>query len=147
MWGKIFEGIEPKAKTIILGVLCTGIAGAILTIPVCVTIVAVNSKDLSLTTDSVQIGQSGKGENLTAVDESNNQKFEQEFKKLTEELEQLKQAAKKKKVDKVLSPQLDKIEQSVDAAEIRLQDVKQSSEQLKEFVEGAMSSTSATAES
>lgn len=138
MLGKLLEGIEPKAKTIILGVFTTGIAGAILTIPVCVTIVAVNSKNLSLKTDSVQIGLSGKGEKLTAVDQSNKQKFEQEFKKLKDELKQLKQAAKKKKVDQVLSPELDKIEQSVDAAEIRLQDVKKSSEEVKEFVEEAI---------
>ena len=138
MLGKVLEGIEPKAKTIILGLLCAGIAGAILTIPVCLTIVAVNSKDLSVKTNSVQIGLSGKGEELTAVDQSNNQKFEQEFKNLKEELKQLKQVAKKKRVGKVLSPQLNKIDQSVDAAEIRLKDVKKSSEDVKEFVEEAI---------
>ena len=138
MFGKLLEGIEPKEKTIILGVFCTGIAGAILTVPVCLTVVAVNSKNLSFKTNSVQIGLSGKGEELTAVDELNNQKFEQEFEKLKEELNQLKEAAKKKKVDRVLSPQLDKLEQSVDVAEIRLQDVKKSSEEVKEFVKEAI---------
>ena len=137
MLKKLFEDIEPKPKSIILGLLAAGIGGAIFTTPICLTVISSNSKDLSLKTNNVEIGLSGKGVDLTAVDESNTQKFEEEFNKLTQELEKLKQAAKKKKVDQVLSPELDKIDQSVDAAQIRLQDVKQSTEELKEFVEQA----------
>lgn len=134
MLNEILENIPVKGKNILL----YGLGLAIPTIPICITLVVINSSKLNFKTEKVQIELSSKGEDLTAVDELNNQKFEKEFNKLTQEIKQLKLAAKQKKVDKVLSPQLDKIEQSVDAAEIRLKDVKQSSEELNNFVEEAM---------
>lgn len=138
MLDTVTNKISNRSKTIILICLGAGAGLAIATVPICLTIISLNSDRVNLKTSSVEIELSGKGKQLTAVDDSFNKKLESDFNQLKQELNNLKNQAKKKKVDRVLAPELKRVEQKVDQTEIRLHDATESSEELKEFVEDAI---------
>lgn len=130
----ILKDFSPNTKL----VLIIGLVGVVIQIPVCTVLIVLNSGDLSLSTENIDLELNNKATELTAVDNSSTEKLEQEFNKLKQDYLKLKEQAKKKKLLKVLSPELKEIDNSVEQTELRLQDATQSSEQLNEFVESAI---------
>ena len=130
----IVKDFSPNTKI----VLSIGIIGVVIQLPICIVLIVLNSGDLSLSTDNIDLELNNKATELTAVDNSSTEKLEQEFNKLKQDYLKLKEQAKKKKLLKVLSPELEQIDDSVEQTELRLQDATQSSEQLNEFVESAI---------
>ncbi len=130
----IVKDFSPNTKL----VLIIGLVGVVIQIPVCTVLIVLNSGDLSLSTDNIDLELNNKATELTAVDNSSTEKLEQEFNKLKQDLSILKEQAKKKKVLKVLSTELEQIDSSVKLTEKRLIDANESSEQLNDFVEKAI---------
>ena len=130
----ILKDFSPNTKI----VLSIGIIGVVIQLPVCIVLIVLNSGDLSLSTDNIDLELNNKATELTAVDNSSTEKLEQEFNKLKQDYLKLKEQAKKKKVLKVLSTELEQIDSSVKLTEKRLIDANESSEQLNNFVEKAI---------
>lgn len=128
---------QETKKILLIGILFV-IGISVPTVIICVTIISLNSKELSLTTDSMQLQFSGEASELTAVDDISNQKLQEDFNKLKKDFTELKQQAKKKKVLNAIHTQIDKIDDSVGKTELRLNDAAESSKELNKFVESAI---------
>ena len=127
--GNILDKLSDKGKI----VLFAGLAIALATLPTAVALVLINSGSIEYKTEDTEINL--KGKELTAINNENTKKLQEQIDKLIEANRELAEAAKRKKVDKVLKPQIDKVEQAVVESEIRLEDVSDSQSELKDFVE------------
>lgn len=131
---ELFNKISDRSKLILVGSLGFAIA----TLPFTFALIILNSSVLSLKTNTVEFEVSGRGRDLTAVNTDQHNKLQQDFNQLKHDFNELNKAAKQKRVDKVLRPQLNAVDKSVDNTEDRLTDIQETSEQLKEFVEEAI---------
>ena len=138
MLAALLKNISDESKKILFIGFTVSIGITLPILIACITIVFMNSKEVSVKTDSLEFELSGQAKQLKAVDDNSSQKFQEEFNNLKKDFNDLKEQAKKKKVLKVLSPEIEKVDSRVEQAEIRLGDVNQSSAQLKEFVEDAI---------
>ena len=127
--GNILDKLPAKGKLLILG----GIAIAVASLPTAIAWVLINSGGIEYKTEDTEINLRGK--QLTAINDENTKKLQQQIDQLIEANKELAETAKKKKVDQVLKPQIEKVEKAVTESEIRLEDVSDSQKELKEFVE------------
>ena len=127
--GSILDKLSQKGKLIIFA----GLAVAVATLPTAIALVLINSGSLEFKNQDTEINL--KGKELTAINDDNTKKLQQQIDKLIEANKELAEAAKRQKVDQVLQPQIDKVEQAVAESEIRLEDVNDSQSELKDFVE------------
>ena len=127
--GNILDKLPQTGKLIILG----GLAIAVATLPTAIALVLINSGSIEYKTQDTHINL--KGKELTTINSENTKKLQQQIDKLIEANQELAQAAKQKKVERMLKPQIEKVEQAVAESEIRLEDVSDSQQELNYFVE------------
>ncbi|MDJ0591974.1 MAG: hypothetical protein QNJ72_18620 [Pleurocapsa sp. MO_226.B13] len=106
------------------------------TTPIAIAYLIVNSGSIEYKTGETEINL--KGKRLTNVNEEKTKKLEQQLERQNQIIQELAEAAKNKKVDGKLKPQIEKLEESAVESKIRLEDVADSNEELNNFVEEAI---------
>ena len=117
--------------------LSIGIAIAIGTTPVAATLLLINSGSLSIKTENREIDFKGKGRAVTARNEEQLLKLQAQFDELYDSYQELAQAAKEKKPERVIDDKIKKLDREIVSAGVRLDDVKESQKEVEEFVESA----------
>lgn len=135
---KLFLNSSAETKKILIIGLTASVGVSLPIAIVCLTFVLGSNKEVSVKTNSYQFELSGQEQELKAVNDNSNEKLEEEYKKLKRDFNDFKQQAKNKNVDQVLSLEIEKLDSTIQQTEIRLEDVTESSEQYKDFVENVI---------
>ena len=118
--------------------LSIGIAIAIGTSPIAGTLLLINSGSLSIKTEDRTIDFVGKGRAVTAKNEEDVDKLQQQFDELYSSYQNLAKAVNQRKGDRVLKDKVEKVEKKFIESGIRLDDVKESQKEVEEFVESTV---------
>jgi hypothetical protein len=108
-----------------------------ITTPIAIAYLVVNSNGIVYKAGETEINL--KGKELRAVNDENINKLETQLEIQNQKILQLTQAAKAKKLEGKL-PELKEVEQASKEAELRLEDVTNSSNDLQDFVEAEIES-------
>ena len=118
--------------------LSIGIAIAIGTSPVAATLLLINSGSLSIKTENREIDFKGKGRAVAEKNDEKVEKLQTQFDELYSDYQELARIAERRKSDRVLNSQVEKLDRSFTESGIRLDDVKESQKEVEEFVEKAL---------
>ncbi len=106
------------------------------TTPIAIAYLIVNSGSIEYKTGETEINL--KGKQLTSTNQEKTKKLEEQLERQRQMIQELAETAKKKKVDRQLKPEIEKLEKAAVESKIRLEDVADSNEQLNDFVEEAI---------
>ena len=119
-------------------ILFVGLAIAIASCPIALMLLATQGGGLEYKTADRTIYLKGKTKELTIDNNLKLQKLETQLQTLNESNRALLEAAKRKKVDRVLRPEIDKVEADITESKNKFKEVEASAAQLNEFVEDAI---------
>lgn len=129
---KIINEVPEKAVIY----FCIGLAFFLGSLPFSMAILGMRLGSFNFKNNDTEINLEGK--KLTQIHSEKIQKLEEQNRTKDQYIDELVQVAKQKKVDQVLKPQIENIEQAVVEGEIRLDDVSDSQQELNNFVETAI---------
>ena len=114
--------------------ICLGISA--ITTPLAIAYLIVNSSQITYSNAETQIELRGK--ELSETEREKQLALEKQIQSLIAANAELRQAAKRQKVDRVLAPQIQKIELEEVKSQVRLEDSQEASKELSQFVEEAI---------
>ena len=116
-------------------ILFIGLSVAVGTLPIALTILVINTGGIQYKTDSREIYLNGKTKQAASKNKEQTEDLKLQLEELTSSYNELARAARRRKVDGILRPQIEQVEKDIIKSETKLDEVAETQAQLKELVE------------